>query len=156
MPRSIDLKRHFFVFAVVASIAYFLANAGRSDPANGLEGMTPPSHASFNVPEVDAATAKQLIDAGAIVIDVRGKEAFLARHVAGALAMPLEELRAAVSAEKKTIALDKPIVIYCGDGARTGPEGTYVMNQAGYAGAVNLKSGLEGWEKAGLPVAAGA
>ena len=92
----------------------------------------------------------------ALIIDVRSKEAFLAHHVAGALAMPLDELRAMVTAEKKAIALDRPIVIYCGDGARSGPEGTYVMNQAGYAGAVNLKGGLEGWQKAGLPMATGA
>lgn len=76
--------------------------------------------------------------------------------IAGALTMPLDELRAMVTAGKKTIALDRPIVIYCGDGARSGPEGTYAMNQAGYGGAVNLKGGLEGWQKAGLPMAAGA
>ena len=57
--------------------------------------------------------------------------------------------------EKKSIALDKPVVVYCGDGARTGPEGTYVMNQAGYSGAVNLTGGLEGWAQAGLPTASG-
>jgi rhodanese-related sulfurtransferase len=140
MSRSIDLKRHLFVFAIVASIAFFVAN--RSD--------------KFNVRDVDAAAAKQLMDAGAVIIDVRGKEAFLDHHIAGALTMPLDELRTRVTAEKKTIALDRPIVIYCGDGARSGPEGTYVMNQAGYAGAVNLKGGLEGWQKAGLPMAAGA
>jgi rhodanese-related sulfurtransferase len=79
----------------------------------------------------------------------------MTRHIAGALLMPLDELRAIVNSGRKSIALDKPVVVYCGDGARTGPEGTYVMNQAGYAGAVNLKGGLEGWAKAGLPMAAG-
>lgn len=142
MSRSIDLKRHLFGFAIVASIAFFVANADRSH--------------KFNVRDVDAAAAKQLMDAGALIIDVRGKEAFLDDHIAGALTMPLAELRTMVTAQKKTIALDRPIVIYCGDGARSGPEGTYVMNQAGYSRAVNLKGGLEGWQKAGLRMAAGA
>lgn len=39
------------------------------------------------------------------------------------------------------------------DGTTTGPEATQVLNKAGYSKAVNLKSGIEGWERAGLAVA---
>jgi len=103
------------------------------------------------VREVGPADAKALIDAGALVIDVRGPEAFAARHVAGAVHIPLEEMHSALAAKKVDVASDKPIVVYCGDGARSGPEGTAILNAAGFPNAVNLTGGMEGWQKAGLP-----
>ena len=32
------------------------------------------------------------------------------------------------------------------------PEGTQVLNDAGYKNAVNIRSGIEGWQNAGHPV----
>jgi rhodanese-related sulfurtransferase len=46
----------------------------------------------------------------------------------------------------------QPILVYCSDGLSIGPEATRILNEAGYAGAVNLRDGIEGWDKAGLPV----
>jgi rhodanese-related sulfurtransferase len=47
------------------------------------------------------------------------------------------------------------ILIYCGDGVTHGPEGTEILNEAGYPNAVNLKPGIEGWARAGYAVAKG-
>jgi rhodanese-related sulfurtransferase len=33
-----------------------------------------------------------------------------------------------------------------------GPEGTELLNKAGYANAVNMEAGIKGWADAGLPV----
>jgi len=69
--------------------------------------------------------------------------------------VPLAVLEAGIPASLSA-AKDKPVVVYCGNGSTRGPEGTHLLHQTGFSQAVNLRPGLEGWAKAGLPIAAGA
>ena len=108
----------------------------------------------FNVKEVLIDEAKALIAAGALVIDVRDRAAYEARHIAGAISAPVATLSAAIPASLEG-ARSQPIVVYCGDGTTLGPEGTHVLNKAGFSGAVNLKPGIQGWASAGLPIEQG-
>jgi len=105
----------------------------------------------INVPEVGPSEARSLIDSGALIVDVRGRKAYEERHLPGAISVPLGEMERAIPPSIAQ-AGDRPIVVYCGDGARSGPLGTRLLNDAGFARAVNLKSGLQGWSKAGFPV----
>lgn len=101
------------------------------------------------VRDVDVSEAKALIENGAVVIDVRELEVSAGSHIAGALLIPL-----GILAQRMTeLSIDKtrPVVVYCNEGTSRGPEGTAAMNQAGFAHAVNLKSGIEGWRAAGMP-----
>jgi rhodanese-related sulfurtransferase len=108
----------------------------------------------FDVKEVSVPEAKALIDAGAAVIDVRGPEQFQARHIPGATLVALDELQSGVPA--RILALKaQPIVVYCGDGVTHGPEGTAILNHAGFGKAVNLKPGIEGWQNAGMAIEKG-
>lgn len=109
------------------------------------------SETSFNVRQVDSVQAKSLMDDGAVVVDVRGREAYEGRHIPGALSIPLESLRRAIPAALAD-AKTKSVVVYCGDGVTIGPEGTDILNKAGFVNAVNLKPGISGWEEAGYPV----
>lgn len=104
------------------------------------------------VAQVDLAEAKALIDSGAVVVDVREQEVSAGSHIPGALLIPLGILAQRMS----ELSIDKarPVVVYCNEGTSRGPEGTAVLNQAGYASAVNLRSGIEGWRAAGLPTTA--
>ncbi|UUZ53519.1 rhodanese-like domain-containing protein [Massilia sp. H-1] len=107
----------------------------------------------FDVKNISIEEVSALIDSGAVVVDVRGKEAFDARHIPGALNLPLSLLRdgiPAVLASSKAL----PIVVYCGDGVRIGPEGTSLLNQAGYTNAVNVEKGIQGWADAGRRISA--
>jgi rhodanese-related sulfurtransferase len=106
----------------------------------------------FSIRTVTAVEAKRLIDQGAVVVDVRGPEFFRARHIPGAVSVPLASLRQAVP-KSLADAIAKPVVVYCGDGATVGPEGTELLNKAGFAKAVNLERGIDGWADAGLPLA---
>lgn len=144
MERTLDTKANLLRFGAVLAVGLWIAFV------SGSRGS-----AHYDVREVDAALAKEMIAAGALVVDVRAREAFVRRHIAGAISIPLDELRGALPA---SVASDKArrIVIYCGDGVTTGPEGTYVMNQAGFKEAVNLKGGIDSWQRAGMPVASGA
>jgi len=107
--------------------------------------------ATLKVPEIDLAQAKALIEAGAVVIDVRGKDAFDYRHLPLAMLIPLSVLRAGVPA---SLAREKErqIVVYCNDGHTSGPEAASILLQHGYKNVVNLKPGIEGWANAGLPL----
>ena len=135
------------VFGLVMAIggAVFLFN-GNADAGRGYQTAE-----RFSVQEIDAGAAKQLMEAGAIFIDVRPRSAFDAAHIDGALPLPLQELRTSLP-DRASIDRAQPIVIYCGDGAGSGPEGTFIMNQAGFSGAVHLKGGIDSWTRAGLPV----
>jgi rhodanese-related sulfurtransferase len=105
----------------------------------------------FDVNQVTVQEAKSLMDTGAVVIDVRGAEAYHTSHIPGAISLPLALLHSGIP-QSIMQAKMKPVVVYCGDGVKSGPEGTHLLNKAGFANAVNIKSGIEGWEKAGLPV----
>lgn len=45
------------------------------------------------------------------------------------------------------------MVVYCNDGIATGPEAIHLLREAGFNKAAHLRSGIEGWAGAGLPVA---
>jgi len=105
------------------------------------------------VPEISVAEAAAAKGRGAILIDVRARSAYEKGHIAGAVAVPLEELRQ--RAGEFAAMKDKELVVYCGDGSNLGPEGTRVLNDAGRADARNLVGGYSSWKAAGQPVATG-
>ena len=105
-----------------------------------------------NVKDVSVSEARELIDSGAVVVDVRDKSVSGSSHIHGALLIQLEGLAARMS----EVSTDKsaPIVVYCNEGTSRGPKGTALLNEAGYTQAVNLKTGIEGWRAANLPTTA--
>lgn len=111
-------------------------------------------HSSLPAPlvrEVSAQEAQALLAMGGIVIDVRDKAVSNRAHLPGALLIPIEVLEARI--DKLQLATSADIVVYCGDGSTVGPRAASTLNRAGYAKAVNLQSGFQGWAAAGLPVA---
>ena len=114
-----------------------------------------PKNTDFNIKEVLLEEAQALIAAGALVLDVRERAAYETRHIAGAILAPVSVLAASIPASLEQ-ARTKAILVYCGKGTTVGPEGTHLLNKAGFAQAVNLKPGLEGWAAAGLPIDRGA
>lgn len=108
---------------------------------------------AVTVPEISVSDAAAAMRRGAVVIDVRERAAYERGHIAGAIAVPLEELKRR-AAEFAAIR-NNELVVYCGDGSTLGPQGTKVLNDAGRADARNLSGGYSGWKAAGQPVAAG-
>jgi rhodanese-related sulfurtransferase len=134
-----EVRRLVLSLPFVGAILYFLGDSKRP---------------SFNITEVDISQAKALISAGALIVDVREKEQFEHRHIPGALLIPLTVLKVAIPVAI-AYAKDMAVVVYCGDGVTHGPEGTEILNKAGFAQAVNLKPGIQGWGSAGLPISTG-
>ncbi|WP_374489431.1 rhodanese-like domain-containing protein [Zoogloea sp.] len=107
------------------------------------------AHGFDDVHTVDINTAKALLAAGGVLLDVREQAAYEAKHIAGALTLP------SLSAGG-LIAKTANIVVYCGDGSTLGPRAAHTLTQAGFTHVANLEHGLPGWVDAGLPVESGA
>ena len=60
---------------------------------------------------------KELIGAGAIIIDVRTGAEFKSGHIAGSKNIPLDSIRSKITELKN---LNKPVVTVCRSGARSG------------------------------------
>lgn len=72
--------------------------------------------ASSRTGKVDPASAKQLVQQGALLLDVRTPQEFQAGHLEGARNVPVGELSQRLDelGERET-----PVVVYCRSGARS-------------------------------------
>ena len=96
------------------------------------------------MPEVTAAEAKQIIDGGSQVVDVRTDVEFEAGHIRGARHVPVAD----VQRESAGLAKDQPVVIYCRSGNRSGP----VADAFAASGwnAHSIEGGVLAWDEAGF------
>ncbi len=68
-----------------------------------------------------------LIVAGAVIIDVRSQEEFRGGHNKGAKNIPLQDIESQI---KKIKAFDKPVVVCCASGMRSG-QAKGILKRAG-------------------------
>ncbi|WP_394204060.1 rhodanese-like domain-containing protein [Shewanella waksmanii] len=82
----------------------------------------------------DPAHAWKMIDAGALVVDVRTAEEFAAGHLDNAINIPFEQ----ITAEFSNQAIDKQraVVVYCRSGRRSGIA-HQALADAGYTNTYN-------------------
>lgn len=133
---ALALPRSWQLILISAFVLFALATRS-GDPLNPVKKAN----------EVSIEEAIALIDAGALVIDVReGPKT----HLPGAMLIPLEVLAAHLS--KLEAAKAQSIVVYCGNGTMRGPKAAHILTQAGFTHVVNLQPGIEGWRAANLPV----
>ncbi len=95
--------------------------------------------------------AARLAAGEAVVLDVRPAEEYQAGHVAGARAIPVEELEARLA----ELPADQEIIAYCrGPYCVFAPTAVGLLRRHGYR-ARRLVEGFPEWRLAGLPVAKG-
>src|ERR1700687_4805909 len=94
--------------------------------------------------------AVRLMNQGALVIDLRAKEAYDAGHIGEARNVPMAELAAQADALKKW--RDKNVITYCDSGVN-GASGARTLMKLGFTKVVNLHGGLNAWVKDNLPLA---
>jgi rhodanese-related sulfurtransferase len=66
--------------------------------------------------------AQELINEGAVIIDVRSPGEFSGGHVAGSKNIPLQEIQ---KREKEIMKIGKPVVFCCASGGRSGQATSY-------------------------------
>jgi len=91
----------------------------------GVQGSAP----RVDIREVETQQAKQMIDAGALIVDVRDHAVAARAHLPNALLIPQEVLLARIGQVEADLA--RPVVVYCGEGSRLGPDATAALDQAG-------------------------
>ena len=103
----------------------------------------------MSLPHISPAKAKQLIDDGAVLIDIREVNEHASENIPGARNHPLSKLG------RGPVDASAPVVVFhCKSGARTR------MNAKALGGCVNaeayiLDGGIDAWKAAGLPVKRG-
>lgn len=87
---------------------------------------------------IDTNKAVDIINNGAVIIDVRTTDEFNREHITNAVNIPLDQI--------DTINYDKntPIIVYCQTGVRS-KEAVEKLNEMGYSNLYNLDGGLLNW-----------
>ena len=100
------------------------------------------------VRSISPAEAKRLIDeANALLVDVREPDEFAREQIAGARLAPLSALPFLAPDHDR----ERPAVFYCRSGRRT-KDNAAALEGRGFSATYFVDGGLDGWEKAGLPV----
>ena len=98
---------------------------------------------------VSAMQAVQMMNQGALVLDVRGKEVYDAGHIGDARNIATADLTAQSESLKKW--RDRNVIIYCDSGS-SGAGAARALSKLGFAKVFNLAGGLDAWRKENLPV----
>jgi rhodanese-related sulfurtransferase len=106
--------------------------------------FVPPFSSLNGMPEVSATEAKQLIDAGAQVVDVRTEVEYTEGHIPGSRHIPMADVQREASSLDQT----QPLILYCRSGNRSGPAAE-AFAASGWE-ASSIEGGLIAWADAGL------
>lgn len=99
------------------------------------------------IPEVDPGAAFESVSAErGIVLDVREQDELMQVSISGALHIPLGELHQ----RSGDLPSDKDVYVLCHVGQRSAMATDY-LRQAGHARVWNIRGGIIGWVRAGLP-----
>lgn len=89
---------------------------------------------------------------GGVFVDIREEHEVAVTHIQGSLVMPLKTL--ADNLAKLEKYRKKPVVVVCAAGQRSAAA-CRLLNKAGFEDVCQLEGGIQGWEKAGLPLKRG-
>jgi rhodanese-related sulfurtransferase len=106
--------------------------------------MTTAGDATFS--ELDPVAARELLDGGALLLDVREPDEWEAGRAPQAIHIPLGDLEA----RYQEIPSDRTIVCVCRGGGRSA-RAAGALAEVGYT-TVNLSGGMRAWAEAELPV----
>ena len=116
--------------------------------------MTPQqlvAEAKAQIGEIDATSAAQRVNTGAVVIDVREPAEFDAGHLPNAVNIPRGVLEFKTGDHPALANKDAEILLYCKSGGRAALA-TLNLQRLGYTKPVSLAGGFEAWANAGQPV----
>lgn len=105
----------------------------------------------MSLPTISPNQAKQLLDEGAMLADIREADEHAREKIASARHLPLSKLH-----EMELAMHDgKPVIFHCKSGARTRANAPRLAGKiAPGCEAYIIEGGLDAWKKVGLPVVA--
>jgi len=101
----------------------------------------------MSLKSISPQAARQLLEQGAVLVDIRAADEYAREHIAGARHMPVDQL----GGGQRPFAEASAVIYHCRGGQRT------LMNATALAECVSceaymLDGGLEAWKRAGLEV----
>lgn len=99
--------------------------------------------------DVEPQAAVKLINADAVVLDLRSADSFALGHIVNAKNIPFDELEA--SQDKIDKFKSKPILAVCNAGV-TSTRAVKSLRKAGVENVYGLKGGISAWTQASLPL----
>ena len=120
-------------------------------PADGSMAASRPILKDVSNEEFAALIASK---EGALLLDVRTPEEWNEGHLKGAAHADYWGDEAAFEAAMNAIPHDRPVLVYCAGGGRSGLTAKELV-EAGHQEVYNLEDGISGWEGQGLPVVTG-
>ena len=148
------MKKRCLVVGSMLCMAFAFARpasaAEQVDPAMlaAADKMLATMPADFYAVEL-AAAQQQIENVKPFLLDVREAAEVSAGKLPGAVHIPIRELPKMAGRLPENKAA--PILAYCKSGYRSAMALT-ILRMWGYTNVRTLKSGVEGWEKAGLPM----
>ena len=107
---------------------------------------------SRGITNIEPQAAVGLINADAVVIDLRSADAFSRGHIVSAKNIPMDELDA--DSDKLRKLSSKPILAVC-DAGMTSTRAVDKLRKAGFESVYGLKGGIAAWTQANLPLVTG-
>jgi rhodanese-related sulfurtransferase len=98
---------------------------------------------------IGPAEAVRGMNAGAVALDVRPREAYDGGHLIDARSLPPAELARAAETLKKY--REKPLIVYCENGMASAAAARTLKSQ-GFTQVVSLRGGLNSWRQENLPL----
>ena len=98
---------------------------------------------------VEPQAAVKLINADAVVLDLRSADSFALGHIVNAKNIPFDELEA--NQDKIDKLKSKPILAVCNAGG-TSTRAVNSLRKAGVENVYGLKGGITAWTQANLPL----
>jgi len=120
------------VFVAIAVLVYELR-----DHIEGSAGLS-------------AAGAVRLMNQGALLIDLRTKDAYDGGHIGEARNIPFAEIEAQAETLKKW--QEKPVITYC-DSGRDGAAAARKLAKLGFTKVASLNGGIGAWVRDNMPLA---
>ncbi len=111
------------------------------------------------IEEVLPPAARNEIESGAVVVDVRDPERFQTGHLAGAVNISSgESARGAQDGAYADAVAEaaggkgERLILYCGQGNRSARTADALRNEHGFTSVASIVGGVKLWEELGLPV----
>ncbi|NOX69033.1 MAG: rhodanese-like domain-containing protein [Gammaproteobacteria bacterium] len=91
----------------------------------------------------------KLVNADAVVVDLRNADAFARGHIVNAKNIPLDELQA--GSDKLERLKSKPIIAVC-DSGTTSTRAVATLRKSGVESVYDLRGGISAWTQANMPL----
>jgi rhodanese-related sulfurtransferase len=111
------------------------------------------------IEELMPPAAREEIEAGAVLIDVRDSERYEAGHLEGAVNVPsgesardAHEAAYAEAVEKSGAGPQDRLILVCGEGNRSARTADALQNEHGFTNVASIIGGAKLWSDLGFPI----